>query len=464
LARDWSLAASAAFGTDETTDNRFLSTGGGYNRVTRNLEKNTSRSYELGGEGPLFSVGGDEARLAVGVGERNNEYRFHSEISGLRYGGEERARYTYAELNLPFVSPSSSVVGVHRLEVSAALRSEDYDSFGQVTTPKLGLIYAPSADVTLKASWGKSFKAPTMVQRNLNRTAYLWTASMVGGAGYPANATALMSYGGNPDLQPERAETWSASINFHPRAVPGLEVELTGFGIDYKNRVMEPVSYMQALSNPAFAEFVVLSPTSAQINELLADYGGTLYNYAGAPLDPAKIVALIYDQHVNVARQKIRGLDLSASYALDLEAGYLTIRGSGSWLDSSQQTSMAQPEFDLAGTAFNPADFTGRFGAVWKGDGLTASAFVNHTTGVETYWAASTIKTASFTTVDATLNYDVGETGSLFSGVAMGISVQNLFNKAPPIYAPAASTYIPYDATNYSGIGRFVSVSVSKRF
>jgi outer membrane receptor protein involved in Fe transport len=42
--------------------------------------------------------------------------------------------------------------------------------------------------------------------------------------------------------------------------------------------------------------------------------------------------------------------------------------------------------------------------------------------------------------------------------------VQNLLNRAPPLYAAAVATWVPYDATNYSAIGRFVSVSVSKHW
>ena len=67
-------------------------------------------------------------------------------------------------------------------------------------------------------------------------------------------------------------------------------------------------------------------------------------------------------------------------------------------------------------------------------------------------------------TVDTTINYDVGERAGAFSGLTLGLSVQNLLNRAPPLYTSAFATYVPYDATNYSAIGRFISVSVSKRW
>src|SRR5699024_7593930 len=108
--------------------------------------------------------------------------------------------------------PEQAVSGVRRLTLTGAVRSEDYNSFGGVTTPKLGVIYSPGTDFTLKASWGKSFKVPTLTQQYLTRTAYLFPAATLGGTGYAPDATAIYLTGGNPVLNPERARTWSASL------------------------------------------------------------------------------------------------------------------------------------------------------------------------------------------------------------------------------------------------------------
>ncbi len=351
------------------------------------------------------------------------------------------------------------------MEFSAAVRREDYDSFGQVATPKLGVIYDPSADFTLKASWGKSFKAPTLYQRYSGKMTYLWAVSMVGGSGYPSDATVVDTWGGNSDLGPERARTWTASLALHPEALPGLDAELTWFDIDYTDRVVLPVTYWrQALSDPAYAEFVERSPTADRIAEVLAVYGGTFYNFAGAVYDAANVVAIVNSQLVNAARQRISGVDLSASYGFALGDGRLTVRGSASWLDSQQTTSAGRPEHDLAGTAFRPAKFKGRVGALWASGGFSASGFVNHTSGVVTAFAVTPRKTSSFTTVDATLNYDIGGSAGALPDLTLGLSVQNLLGRAPPLYTPPDPNYVPYDATNYSAIGRFMSVSVSKRW
>jgi len=466
LRNDWSITLGGTYGKDDTVDEYHIVSAAGSSLDTQTWYRNKSRSWEIGAEGPLFPVGGGEARLAVGVGSRTNEFRVVPKVSGSPYGGDEQARFAYAELGVPFVSPSSGIPGVHRLEFSAAMRGEDYASFGRVATPKFGVIYDPTADFTLKASWGKSFKAPLLYQRYADKTVYLWSASMVGAGGSPADATALMSVGGNPDLHAERARTWSASLALHPEALPGLEAELTWFDIDYMDRVANPVVYQQALSDPAYADsdFVIRSPTPEQIQEFFAAYGAAFYNYSGRVYDPSKVMAIIHDEYVNAARQRIKGLDLSGSYHFSLGSGQLTVRGSASWLDSAQITSAGQPEQTLAGTVFNPARLKGRVGAVWLSGGFSASGFVNYTGGVTNRLPTVTEKTASFTTVDTTLNYDIGKRAGALSGLTLGLSVQNLLNRVPPLYTALYATYVPYDATNYSAIGRFVSVSVSKHW
>lgn len=464
LRNDWSITLGGTYGKDDTIFASHHVSAAGSSLTTQTCYCNKSHSWEIGAEGPLFPAGGGDARLAVGIGSRTNNFRTVPKVSGSAYGGDERARFAYAELSVPFVSPVSDIPGVHRLEFSAAMRGEDYASFGRVTTPKFGVIYDPTVDFTFKTSWGKSFKAPTLLQRYESKDAYLWSASAVGASGSPADATALESYGGNADLGAERARTWSATVALHPEALPGLDAELTWFGIDYTDRVVEPLISQQALSNPAYAGFVNRSPTPEQIQELLAVYNSAFYNLSGVAYDPSKVVAIIHDQYVNAARQRIKGLDMSGSYRFDLGGGQLTVRGSASWLDSAQTTSAGQPEQALAGTAFNPARLNGRVGAVWTSGGFSASSFVNYTGGVTNRLATVTEKTASFTTLDATVNYDLGERAGALSGLTLGLSVQNLLNRAPPLYTSVVAIFVPYDATNYSAIGRFVSVSVSKHW
>src|SRR6185312_4142611 len=151
----------------------------------------------------------------------------------------------------PLVSPDQGVGGVHRLELTGAIRTEDYDSYGRVSTPKVGVVYSPGADWTLKGSWGKSFKEPTLFQGYLGQFSYLYPVAVFGDTGYAPDATALYINGGNPARTPERATTWSASIAFHPEPLTRLETELTAFHIDSPDRIVPPITALAGLmTNP----------------------------------------------------------------------------------------------------------------------------------------------------------------------------------------------------------------------
>lgn len=462
---DWTITASFTRGRDEDDYKDYYVTPDSSELDAVGCYCNKSKSWEADAEGPLVHFGSNEIRLATGVGSRTNDFLIHSYISGTREGGSERSNFVYGELAVPLVSQQNARPGVHRLELSLAARGEDYSSFGRVTTPKVGIIYDPTTNFTLKTSWGRSFKAPTLLQRYENRISYLWNATQLGGTGLPDGSTVLMSYGGNSNLKPERARTWTTSLAFHPESMPGLDAELSYFRIDYTDRVAQPLIYLaKTLSDPAYAQFVSYSPTEQEQQQLLAAYGDAFYNYAGADYDPSKVVAIAQDQYINVGRQRAKGVDLTGTYRIDLGLGELQIRGSASWLESTQQNGADATPVQLAGTIFHPAKWNSRVGAVWESGGFTASGFVNYTQGVTSNLTAVTEQIGSFTTVDTTLRYETQAENRLLSGVVVSLSVQNLFDRPPPLFTPPYPSYAPFDSTNYSAIGRFTSVSVAKHW
>lgn len=467
LPNGWLMQVGTSWGEDRVAYRQFdvdIASGA---RSTFNDQCfcNKNQTYDIGVEGPLFALPGGEARIAAGVGYRKNEFSNPDHLTNsMAIEGDESSRFAYTEISMPFIAPEMDVRGVRRLELNVAARSEDYDSFGGVTTPKIGLIYSPNADFTVKGSWGKSFKAPTLFQRYRSRSATLLPASYFGG-GYPPEATVLSLYGGNPNLGPERARTWSASIDFHPEAMPEFQSELTWFDIDYTERVVEPMpNFASSLGNPAYDQFIRYNPSRQEQEQLIAmaDFFG---NYTGAPYDPNLVAAMTYGAYVNVARQRIKGLDVSASYRFDVGSGQLTIRGATSWLDSAQQATRRAHWYDIAGTLFSPARINGRLGAVWVKDGFSASSFVNYTSGViNRLVEGKAEKTSSFTTLDATLRYEADGEGSPLSGWAFALSAQNLLDREPPFYVPTGAANTPYDSTNYSAMGRFLSLSVFRKF
>lgn len=464
LPNDWLLTLSAAYGRDKTlTHQQVIATGTGVaSRDSLGTYSNKSRTYEIGVEGGLFTLPGGDLRLAAGAGYRYTGFVSLSLTSHTTIvDGDESARFGYAELSVPLIGPDQGVHGVDRLELTGALRTEDYRTYGRVTTPKFGLIYSPNADITLRTSWGKSFKAPRLLQRYSAQYVLYYPQTTFGGPALPADATVLYRTGGSEDLHPERARTWSATLALHPEALPALESELTWFNIDFNDRIVQPVVATQALSNPVYASFVNYQPTPETLAQVI---GGSdnFYNYAGAPYDASKVAAVVEGRYVNASRQKVKGVDLSGSYRFDVGAGRLIIRGSASWLHSTQATIPTQSPYDLAGTLFYPARLSGRLGAVWTHGGFSASVFGNYKSGVTN--TTDGRKGASFTTFDSTLRYRTSSGGRWFDDMTFELAARNLLNRAPPLYVVTALSETPYDSTNYSAVGRFVSVSVAKHW
>lgn len=68
----------------------------------------------------------------------------------------------------------------------------------------------------------------------------------------------MILYGGNPNLEPEEADTWTAGFEIKPAGVPGLRLGVNVFRTDFDNRIGQPAleSILTALSDPSLAPFV----------------------------------------------------------------------------------------------------------------------------------------------------------------------------------------------------------------
>lgn len=464
LPGDWTATVNGSYGANDTQRfDDFIDKATGENLGGNSNYDNYAYGGELNVEGRLFTVPGGDVRLALGGGYRFNYLRVYSTGAIGVPGGGRGNIYGFGELSVPLVSSANAMPLLNQLTLSGALRHEEYDRFGGVTTPKLGLVYAPSPDLDLKFSWGRSFKAPTLRNEYQTFSVYLQPAFYYGG-NYPADAAVLFTSGGNRNLKPERARTWSTTLDLHPRPLPGLKLSVTYFDIDYTDRVVQPVSNIarNALGNPALLEFIDYDPTPAEQAAVIALDANGLNNYLGVPYDPAKVVAIIRNQLVNAARQRIKGVDLVGSYRIPISAGDVTVSGQASWLKSDQRNTANTPIFALAGTNFNPPRFRSRGGVTGHFGPFTAALFANYTGPISDLNAVPPLEGDDMTTLDASLMWKAPGAGGLLKGFEIGLYVTNLNDAEPPYLAPMDDTVINYDSTNYSPLGRFVSVSLRK--
>lgn len=464
LPEGWSTMLSATYGEDRVDYGGYSFQGGVLSVNTGGYYINRARSIELSANGRLFALPGGPVRIALGAGHRQIDFRRFTGINGTQNIDQSQAdTYGFGELSLPLVSPGQAIPLVHSLVLSAAVRYEAYRRIGDVATPKFGLIFAPHPDITLKASWGKSFRAPTLYQQYQPQTLYLTRTATVGGQGYPATATALLLLGGNPGLAPERSTNWSATLELRPRFLDGVRLELTYFSVRYRDRIVTPIpSFATALRDAGYASFVTLNPSTAEQAATIAGASTFTNLTGGAAYDPANVVALVRNTSVNAGRQSVHGIDALLRYSGDLGGGRLSASANAAWLDSEQQIGPALPITQLAGTIFNPPHLRLRGDLGWSIGGVTITGNVTHIGPVVDNRTAPAARIAGMTPIDLTLRYRA-DSGPL-RGFDLIASVQNLFNAKPSPIATSLFYDTPYDSTNYSPLGRFVSLSVTRKW
>lgn len=481
--RSWALSPTlradlgswrASVGVTAAGSRTFLDATNYFNGVPRQVDllyANRLKGVEATGEGPLFALLGGGARLAVGGGLREISLHVKQVVT---VGGQSTTtsdftesrsvRFAYGELSLPFVSPELAFPLIERLTLSAALRHEHWAGISAVTTPKLGLIYQPTPDVTVRATWGKSFKIPTLLQVNQVPEGILLPGFIFTPPPQPPGSPVLLLSGSAPNLEPERATTWSGTLELRPRPVPGLNLRATYFHIDYRDRIAAPItSVLTALFNSLYSDLIVYNPSAAEVNALVAALPEGLVNQTGMPFDPAGVGAIIDSAIRNTERQRIHGVDLNADYHIDLGShGKLLLTGVLSYLKSDQRLAPNQPSVQLAGTIFNPPNWRGRAGAIWEAKRLGFSAFVNYVGSLTDDRFTTSEKVGAFVTLDLNATVRTGAKSGLLRDVELRFSALNVLNEEPEFIRTGSLGGAPYDSTNHSPVGRFLGVSVRK--
>jgi outer membrane receptor protein involved in Fe transport len=440
---------------------------------SRLIYQNSLSGIEATAEGPVLALPGGDARLAIGGGERR--VALHVNVSDFIGAGlvpfqvftERRlVQFAYGELSLPLIGPGERLPLVDRLTLSAALRYERWKGIDKDATPKLGLIYEPSRDATIRATWGKSFKVPTLNQVHQILQGVLFPAYFFAPQPQPplpAGSTVLLLGGGNPNLHSERATSWSATFELHPHTLDGFHGRVTWFDIDFRDRIATPMTdVLSALANPLYRDLILFNPGADQVNALIATLPQGLSNQTGAAFDPSSVAAIVDDEPRNSAREHVRGIDFGADYRVALEAGRrLVLSADGSWLDSNLQLTATQPAIPRAGTIFNPPHWRGRASALLQSRRSDVSATVNYLGSLKDSRFPDAARVAPFVTLDVSAAWRTGPAGPL-RNLELRLSALNLFDEKPDIIRNSQPQAPSYDSTNQSPIGRFISVSFRK--
>nr|PZN75295.1 MAG: hypothetical protein DIU56_16595 [Pseudomonadota bacterium] len=204
---------------------------------------NTQHVLALNLQGDIFSTRAGPVPLAVGVEYRRDSISGDadpiSQANGWYVGngqaidGKVEVKEAYVETAVPLLSDAALA---HSLELNGALRLTDYSTSGSVETWKLGVVYEPVDTVRLRATRSRDIRAPN-VQELFGATSAAFsriTDPLTGLNGLPRVFT-----GGNPDLKPEVADTWTVGVVWTPDGTSfgGLRVSLDWFDIELADAI-----------------------------------------------------------------------------------------------------------------------------------------------------------------------------------------------------------------------------------
>ena len=207
---------------------------------------------------PIALPAGD-VRMAIGVQYRRDEYRYHADEALRRIlpdGGPDIVGHdaaddidaddhntdVYVEAAIPLLA---DLPGVESLESVLGYRYSDYASAGGVNTWKAELLYRPVPAARLRGSYQRAVRVPSIFELFLPGTSSfvdfdppepcsfdsdqrngpdaLLVEALCVEQGMPvevlpdfSSSTILTTIGGNPDLDPETADTVTAGIVVRP--------------------------------------------------------------------------------------------------------------------------------------------------------------------------------------------------------------------------------------------------------
>lgn len=282
------------------------------------------------------------------------------------------------------------------LELTYAIRDEQFSTGQGDVVQKYGLIYSPTDWFTLRATRGEAFIVPTLPQLNspescgLSNVDDLFTAF----SGFITSCST-----GNPALASESSNSKSVSLEFAP--LDDLFLSVTWSETDFSDRIVSTTT--QDIVRTDFANFQRATgfvPTAAQPFPSVAQLTAWVANPLSDPRierDPADIetTTRIQQSDSNASNMLVKAFDINASYAFEIgDLGSFNASLQATYVDTYQfQLSQLDPVLEAAGAQNNS------YGAVaaipeWRANARLGWSRGNHS-------ASATVRYIDEVTFDA---------------------------------------------------------------
>ncbi len=241
--------------------------------------------------------------------------------------GGFQVREVFGEMLFPIVSGASAA---ERLDLNLAARLADYSGSGSVWSYKAGLDWQIVEPLRLRGTFSRDVRAATLSERfDAQGQGSSADDPFLGNINYAFGQI----IGGNPEVDPEEADTVTIGFVYQPNAAPGVSVSADWFEIDIAGAIDQLGT--QRIIDDCFRGAAELCNLITRSDEIL-------------PGEPIGRITQVRNVFLNVAAAKVSGVDLEATYSRDVGAGALSVRGLVSYLDENSITNVGVPTDDEA--------------------------------------------------------------------------------------------------------------------
>jgi iron complex outermembrane receptor protein len=460
-------------------------------------------SYDLRLNNPeIYEFNGNPIGVAVGFEARNETYmddrdpridgtiRFDdtfqgtSDILGVSPTEDTESERdvvgVYAEVLLPFIGKDNDVPLVHRFEVQAAVRYEDYSDFGDVTKPKFGALWYLSEDILVRAGLAKGFTAPNLsiltkpIQRfNTGITddyRLQWDPDNAENDGSEQLADLR---GGNLGLGPEESETVTAGLVFRVPFIEGLTVSVDYWEIEITDRIGtigtgDIIDADQIILDGLSANAGSYSPGQVVTGDPRVERGPLTQEIidlaTGQGFAPAGPITRVINPFVNEAGREIAGWDFGLEYTFpEGNLGRFKLSAEGSYLEQFDDIEVAgDVPVSQIQDEINPR-FRGRASLSWRKDNWSAGVsmrYISETIDNDVdgddgrEWV---IEDYFRTSIRGAYRFDEG----MLDGLTVTLGIRNLFDEEPSLNPDES---IGYESSLHSNRERYYYIDLKYRF
>jgi len=372
----------------------------------------------------------------------------------------------FGELNVPITSAKMNIPGAYAVDVDGAVRHDAYSgAVGATTVPEVNISYEPLDDqLKFRVSAGKSFIAPQLYSLYGPVSAGSTAAInyVTAGGVQKTNIQFNGSSGANPDLTPEKANSWAAGFTYTPKFVPGLSLSVDYSQIGEKGLIgtVPAATIIQSVETDGTA-----SPYAGDVH----------FNTANGPgvTGPGQISShssqqvYVITTLLNLGGQDVNSADISLDYKWkSAVAGKFDLTSTWTWYEKyTIQEVPSEPYYEYVGSATTINGTTPRWRTYttldWKNFGFDAFVgvtFVDSVTDNGTGGDAQSgfENVSTFTAFDFGVTYDFGHlhVSKWSDGLSVTLGINNAFDKQPPL-AEAAFPDTNADVGTYDGaVGR----------